>query len=169
MPFIFFLSFSSSGVRTLGKIKCEDPEVKILDAMNNLLENENHQVRSYVNGTLYSVLSRPLLRERALQVRFTFTETLAHLYTCVDAPSVIHLRSCAFIHTPDSYSFIHLQSYTFIHTLALVHLCWCTFNHTPSFVHFYPYTFNHTPSIILMHFRCSLSLALVLCRWGWMK
>lgn len=36
--------------------------------MNNLLENENHQVRSYVNGTLYSVLSRPLLRERALQM-----------------------------------------------------------------------------------------------------
>ena len=55
-------------VRTLGKIKCEDPEVKILDAMNNLLENENHQVRSYVNGTLYSVLSRPMLRERALQM-----------------------------------------------------------------------------------------------------
>lgn len=55
-------------VRTLGKIKCEDPEVKILDAMNNLLENENIQVRSYVNGTLYSVLSRPTLRERALQM-----------------------------------------------------------------------------------------------------
>jgi hypothetical protein len=55
-------------VRTLGKIKCEDPEVKILDAMNNLLENENQQVRSYVNGTLYSVLSRPALRERALQM-----------------------------------------------------------------------------------------------------
>jgi LisH domain-containing protein ARMC9 len=55
-------------VRTLGKIKCEDPNVKILDAMNNLLENENHQVRSYVNGTLYSVLSRPTLRERALQM-----------------------------------------------------------------------------------------------------
>ena len=55
-------------VRTLGKIKCEDPNVGILDAMNNLLENENHQVRSYVNGTLYSVLSRPMLRERALQM-----------------------------------------------------------------------------------------------------
>ena len=135
MPFIFFLPFSSSGVRTLGKIKCEDPEVKILDAMNNLLENENHQVRSYVNGTLYSVLSRPLLRERALQVRFfflfTFTETLAHLYTFVDAPSIVHLRSCAFIHTPDSYSFIHLQSYTFIHTPSVIHLQSHTFIHTP--------------------------------------
>ena len=52
----------------MGKIKCEDPKVTILDVMNNLLENENHQVRSYVNGTLYSVLSRPLLRERALQM-----------------------------------------------------------------------------------------------------
>jgi hypothetical protein len=62
------LSVSAIKVRTLGKIKCEDPKVNILDVMNNLLENENHQVRSYVNGTLYSVLSRPLLRERALQM-----------------------------------------------------------------------------------------------------
>ena len=55
-------------VRTLGKIKCEDPKVRILDSMNNLLESENSQVRSYVNGTLYSVLSRPVLRERALEM-----------------------------------------------------------------------------------------------------
>ena len=46
-------------VRTLGKIKCEDPEVKILDAMNNLLENENQQVADYVNGTLYSIALAP--------------------------------------------------------------------------------------------------------------
>lgn len=32
---------------------------------NELLEHENLQVRTFVNGTLYSLLSRPILREQA--------------------------------------------------------------------------------------------------------
>ena len=55
-------------VRTIGKIKAEDEEVGILEVMNELLESENTQVRTYVNGTLYSVLTRPVLKERALEM-----------------------------------------------------------------------------------------------------
>jgi|EP00505_MAST-04D_sp_SCG-Rhode-Island_P004604 LisH domain-containing protein ARMC9 len=55
-------------VRTLGKIKCEDPKVGILQVMNDLLESDNHQVRTYVNGTLYSVLTRSVLKDQALEM-----------------------------------------------------------------------------------------------------
>jgi|EP00945_MAST-04E_sp_MAST-4E-sp1_P003909 LisH domain-containing protein ARMC9 len=55
-------------VRTLGKIKCEEPSVGILQVMNDLLESDNHQVRTYVNGTLYSVLTRPSLKNQALEM-----------------------------------------------------------------------------------------------------
>ena len=55
-------------VRTLGKIKCEDKSVGILTVMNDLLESDNHQVRTYVNGTLYSVLTRPSLKDQALEM-----------------------------------------------------------------------------------------------------
>ena len=55
-------------VRTLGKIKCEDKSVGILTVMNDLLESDNHQVRTYVNGTLYSILTRPSLKDQALEM-----------------------------------------------------------------------------------------------------
>ena len=53
-------------LRTLGKTKAEDPEVKILEVLNEFVESDNTQVRTYVNGTLYSVLTRPVLKEQAM-------------------------------------------------------------------------------------------------------
>ena len=53
-------------LRTLGKIKAEEPEVKILEVLNDFVESDNTQVRTYVNGTLYSVLTRPILKEQAM-------------------------------------------------------------------------------------------------------
>jgi len=47
----------------MGKIKCEDPNQEVLKILNDLLEHENMQVRTFVNGTLYSLLSRQVLRE----------------------------------------------------------------------------------------------------------
>eukprot|EP01112_Ceratiomyxa_fruticulosa_P010373 TRINITY_DN2742_c0_g2_i1.p1 TRINITY_DN2742_c0_g2~~TRINITY_DN2742_c0_g2_i1.p1 ORF type:complete len:778 (-),score=181.70 TRINITY_DN2742_c0_g2_i1:122-2455(-) len=53
-------------LRPSGRKACEEvQEHDVLQVLNNLLEHENPQVRFYTNGTLYSVLSRPLLRERA--------------------------------------------------------------------------------------------------------
>jgi hypothetical protein len=50
-------------LRTAGKLHAEN--VPILQVVNSLLEIDNMQVRTYVNGTLYSVLTRPVLKENA--------------------------------------------------------------------------------------------------------
>ena len=45
-------------LRSLGKTKCEDPKEEVLKVLNDLLEHDNLQVRTFVNGSLYSLLSR---------------------------------------------------------------------------------------------------------------
>ena len=74
--------FMNLSLRTAGKKQCEDPnvithyylvsinldynsQIEVLPVFNDLLEHENLQVRTFVNGTLYSLLSRPSLREQA--------------------------------------------------------------------------------------------------------
>jgi hypothetical protein len=52
-------------LRAAGKDKCEDPEIDLLTVLNELVEHENLQVRTYVNGTLYSIFTRKKLREKA--------------------------------------------------------------------------------------------------------
>jgi LisH domain-containing protein ARMC9 len=48
-------------LRVEGKNKCEDiPD--LLNVLNELIENENLQVRTHVNGTLYSILVRRKLK-----------------------------------------------------------------------------------------------------------
>ena len=50
-------------LRQAGKLRAE--QVPTLQVLNSLLEMDNVQVRTYVNGTLYSVLTRPLLKDQA--------------------------------------------------------------------------------------------------------
>ncbi len=51
-------------LRSEGKNKCEQiPD--ILPVLNEIIENENLQVRTHVNGTLYSVLTRAKLKQQA--------------------------------------------------------------------------------------------------------
>ena len=38
---------------------------EVLKVLNELLEHENMQVRTFVNGTLYSLFSRASIREQA--------------------------------------------------------------------------------------------------------
>jgi len=52
-------------LRTLGKKKCEDIKIFTLKVLSDLLEHENRQVRTFVNGTLYSLLSRQVMKEQA--------------------------------------------------------------------------------------------------------
>ena len=47
-------------LRSSGKNQCES--LDILTVLNDLLEHENMQVRTHVNGTLYSILVRPTLK-----------------------------------------------------------------------------------------------------------
>ena len=56
-------------LRTAGKEKAEqEANGDILLVLNDLIESDNVQVRTYVNGTLYSILTRPRLKEKAMSM-----------------------------------------------------------------------------------------------------
>ena len=42
--------------------------MQVVSVLSDLLEHENMQVQTYVNGALYSILTRPALREQAQEV-----------------------------------------------------------------------------------------------------
>jgi hypothetical protein len=45
-------------LRDAGKDKCEEPDIELLNVLNNLVEHENLQVRTYVNGTQFSLVQK---------------------------------------------------------------------------------------------------------------
>lgn len=49
-------------LRTKGKDKCEENIENILDLLFKMLDHKNEQVRTYINGILYSVLSRKSIK-----------------------------------------------------------------------------------------------------------
>ena len=69
-------------LRSSGKDKCEDPDIELLKVLNELVEHENPQVRTYVNGTLYSIFTRKKLREQAKELGMP--EVLQYLMNQVD-------------------------------------------------------------------------------------
>lgn len=52
-------------LRTSGKQKCADDASHILRVLSDLLGHENQEIRPYVNGSLYSILALPNVREEA--------------------------------------------------------------------------------------------------------
>ncbi|XP_057181405.1 lisH domain-containing protein ARMC9 isoform X2 [Triplophysa rosa] len=52
-------------LRTQGKQKCAEEAEQVLKVLTELLGHENHEIRYYVNGALYSILSMPEIREEA--------------------------------------------------------------------------------------------------------
>lgn len=69
-------------LRSSGKDKCEQPDIQLLKVLNELVEHENPQVRTYVNGTLYSIFTRKKLREQAKELGMP--EVLQYLMNQVD-------------------------------------------------------------------------------------
>ena len=55
-------------LRTAGKAKCEERDLDILSVLSQLTESDSLQVRTYVNGTLYSIFTRKKLREEAKEL-----------------------------------------------------------------------------------------------------
>eukprot|EP00051_Salpingoeca_urceolata_P015823 m.207063 g.207063 ORF g.207063 m.207063 type:complete len:831 (-) comp18511_c0_seq4:168-2660(-) len=53
-------------LRTAGKINCKANSSEKLGVLMDLLEHDNTQVRTYVHGTLYSLLSVPSIRDKAV-------------------------------------------------------------------------------------------------------
>jgi len=52
-------------LRSSGKKRCVGRATKILRALCNFLGHENHEVRTYIHGTLYSLLAVPEIRAAA--------------------------------------------------------------------------------------------------------
>ncbi|XP_041126711.1 lisH domain-containing protein ARMC9 isoform X2 [Polyodon spathula] len=52
-------------LRTAGKKKCAEHAAHVLKVLSDLLGHDNHEIRPYVNGALYSILAVPSVREEA--------------------------------------------------------------------------------------------------------
>ncbi|XP_069473663.1 lisH domain-containing protein ARMC9 isoform X3 [Ambystoma mexicanum] len=52
-------------LRNAGKIMCAKDSRHVLKVLSDLLGHENHEIRPYVNGALYSILTVPSIREDA--------------------------------------------------------------------------------------------------------
>ncbi|CAN9500969.1 unnamed protein product [Ophioblennius macclurei] len=65
-------------LRTKGRRKCADDAKHVLKVLTDLLGHENHQIRSFVNGTLYSIFCVPSVREEAKEMSF---EAILQCYT----------------------------------------------------------------------------------------
>lgn len=54
-------------LRNKGKDSCQRlaPELNIIRELSEMMEHNNVQVRTHVNGTLYSILTRKSLKEQA--------------------------------------------------------------------------------------------------------
>jgi hypothetical protein len=55
-------------LRSKGKNDAEKRALDMLTILSSFMEHENSQVRTYVNGTLYSILSRATIKEKALEI-----------------------------------------------------------------------------------------------------
>ncbi|XP_062412218.1 lisH domain-containing protein ARMC9 [Sardina pilchardus] len=55
-------------LRTQGKRKCAENAKHVLKVLTDLLGHENHEIRPYVNGALYSILGISAVREAAREV-----------------------------------------------------------------------------------------------------
>nr|XP_055073548.1 lisH domain-containing protein ARMC9 isoform X2 [Misgurnus anguillicaudatus] len=72
-------------LRTQGKQKCAEEAKQVLKVLTELLGHENHEIRYYVNGALYSILSMPEIREEARQMSM---EEILHCYTKEENPEL---------------------------------------------------------------------------------
>ena len=54
-------------LKKLGKGKCEKEQ--ILQLLIDLLENESPEVRTFVSGSIFSLIGQPKIREEAVRIR----------------------------------------------------------------------------------------------------
>nr|XP_029490908.1 lisH domain-containing protein ARMC9 [Oncorhynchus nerka] len=72
-------------LRTRGKRKCAENPKYVLKVLTDLLGHENHEIRPYVNGTLYSILCIPAVREEAKEMSM---EEILHCYSKEENPEL---------------------------------------------------------------------------------
>jgi hypothetical protein len=57
-------------LRKEGREICESMELNVLDVLENLLLFESNQVRTFINGILFSILSSKIIKKRAKETHF---------------------------------------------------------------------------------------------------
>uniref|UniRef100_A0A7N8XCU0 LisH domain-containing protein ARMC9 n=1 Tax=Mastacembelus armatus TaxID=205130 RepID=A0A7N8XCU0_9TELE len=72
-------------LRTKGKRKCAENAKHVLKVLTDLLGHENHEIRPYVNGALYSILSIPSVRQEAKEMS---VEEILHCYRKEASPDL---------------------------------------------------------------------------------
>uniref|UniRef100_A0A7N6FGN9 LisH domain-containing protein ARMC9 n=1 Tax=Anabas testudineus TaxID=64144 RepID=A0A7N6FGN9_ANATE len=90
-------------LRTKGKRKCAENAKHVLKVLTDLLGHENHEIRPYVNGALYSILCIPSVRQEAKEMS---VEEILRCYSKEDNPDlnrqiefiIKQLNSGQFIH-----------------------------------------------------------------------
>uniref|UniRef100_A0A8D3C8R2 LisH domain-containing protein ARMC9 n=1 Tax=Scophthalmus maximus TaxID=52904 RepID=A0A8D3C8R2_SCOMX len=72
-------------LRTKGKRKCAENAKHVLKVLTDLLGHENHEIRPYVNGALYSILCIPSVRQEAREMS---VEEILRCYGKEDNPDL---------------------------------------------------------------------------------
>ncbi len=57
-------------LRTEGRKRCEDPRLEVLNVLKPLIQRDNPQIKTYINGTLYSLFTSRTLKEEARKSGF---------------------------------------------------------------------------------------------------
>ncbi|XP_020780422.2 lisH domain-containing protein ARMC9 isoform X2 [Boleophthalmus pectinirostris] len=72
-------------LRTKGKRKCAEKAKHVLKVLTDLLGHEKHEIRPYVNGALYSILSLPSVRQEAKEMS---VDEILYCYCKEDDPNL---------------------------------------------------------------------------------
>uniref|UniRef100_A0AAY4EZC1 LisH domain-containing protein ARMC9 n=1 Tax=Denticeps clupeoides TaxID=299321 RepID=A0AAY4EZC1_9TELE len=72
-------------LRTQGKRKCAENPKHVLKVLTDLLGHENHEIRPFVNGALYSILCVPTVRDEAREMSM---EEILHCYSKEENPEL---------------------------------------------------------------------------------
>ncbi|KAM8875369.1 lisH domain-containing protein ARMC9 isoform 1-T1 [Spinachia spinachia] len=72
-------------LRTKGKRKCAENGRRVLKVLTDVLGHENHEIRPYVNGALYSILCIPSVRQEAKEMS---VEEILHCYSTEENPDL---------------------------------------------------------------------------------
>jgi len=77
-------------LRSEGKKRCCHRSKEILKILNNYIEHENKQVKTYINGTLYNLFTEHIIREQARSMGMT--DLLEYLISISDPQIVKQLE-----------------------------------------------------------------------------
>uniref|UniRef100_A0AAQ5X8D7 LisH domain-containing protein ARMC9 n=1 Tax=Amphiprion ocellaris TaxID=80972 RepID=A0AAQ5X8D7_AMPOC len=94
-------------LRTKGKRKCAENGKHVLKVLTDLLGHENHEIRPYVNGALYSILCIPSVRQEAKEMS---VEEILRCYSREENPDLNRQFEFIIKQLNSGYSFVIIIS-----------------------------------------------------------